>query len=118
GVQVGAATVAGFGLATAPWLAGAPYAATGAVWGVWNVTLLSRRQAIVPDRLMGRVVGAIRLVGFGTIPIGALLGGLAARALGPRAPSLLAAPARPGPARAAAPHITTPAIEAARSEPG
>ena len=86
--------------------------------GVWNVTLLSLRQAIVPDRLMGRVVGAIRLVGFGTIPIGALLGGLAARALGLRAPYLLGAAVLAVAALAAAPHITTPAIEAARSEPG
>jgi hypothetical protein len=58
---------------------------------VWNVTLLSLRQAIVPDRLMGRVVGAIRLIGFGSIPVGALLGGLVARALGLRAPFLLGA---------------------------
>ena len=63
GVLVGAVVMACFGLATDPWVAGAAYAATGAVWGVWNVTLLSLRQAIVPDRLMGRVVGAVRLIG-------------------------------------------------------
>ena len=118
GVLAGAVVMAVFGLATDPWVAGAAYAATGAVWGVWNVTLLSLRQAIVPDRLMGRVVGAIRLVGFGTIPIGALLGGLAARALGLRAPYLLGAAVLAVAALAAAPHITSPAIEAARSEPG
>ena len=82
------------------------------------MTLLSLRQAIVPDRLMGRVVGAIRLVGFGTIPLGALLGGLVARTLGLRAPYLLGAAVLAVAALAAAPHITTPAIEAARSEPG
>jgi MFS family permease len=107
-----------FGLATDPWVAGAAYVATGAVWGVWNVTLLSLRQAIVPDRLMGRVVGAIRLVGFGTIPLGALLGGLIARTLGLRAPFLLGAAVLAVAALAAAPRITTPAIEAARSEAG
>ncbi|HEV3464714.1 MAG TPA: MFS transporter [Actinomycetota bacterium] len=118
GVLAGAVVMAGFGLATDPWLAAAAYAATGAVWGVWNVTLLSLRQAIVPDRLMGRVVGAIRLVGFGSIPIGALLGGVAARTLGLRAPFLLGAAVLAVAALAAAPVVTTPAIEAARSEAG
>ena len=91
GVLVGAVVMACFGLATDPWVAGAAYVVTGAVWGVWNVTLLSLRQAIVPDRLMGRVVGAVRLIGFGSIPVGALLGGLVARSLGLRAPFLLGA---------------------------
>ena len=118
GVLAGAVVMAGFGLATDPWVAGVAYAATGAVWAVWNVTLLSLRQSIVPDRLMGRVVGAIRLVGFGTIPLGALLGGLVARTLGLRAPFLLGAAVLAVAALAAAPHITTPAIEAARSEAG
>jgi MFS family permease len=107
-----------FGLATDPWAAGAAYAATGAVWGVWNVTLLSLRQAIVPDRLMGRVVGAVRLIGFGSIPVGALLGGLVARSLGLRAPFLLGAAVLAVAALAATPVITTGAIQAARSEAG
>jgi predicted MFS family arabinose efflux permease len=114
GVLAGAAAMACFGLATDPWLAGAAYAATGAVWGVWNVTLLSLRQAIVPDRLMGRVVGAIRLIGFGSIPIGALLGGVVARQLGLRAPFLLGAAVLALAALAAAPVVTTGAIKAAR----
>jgi hypothetical protein len=33
GVLVGAVVMACFGLATDPWVAGAAYAATGAVWG-------------------------------------------------------------------------------------
>jgi MFS family permease len=114
GVLAGAAAMACFGLATDPWLAGAAYAATGAVWGVWNVTLLSLRQAIVPDRLMGRVVGAIRLIGFGSIPIGALLGGVVARQLGLRAPFLLGAAVLALAAVAAAPVVTTGAIKAVR----
>ncbi len=118
GVLTGAVVMAGFGLATDPWLAGAAYAATGAVWGVWNVTLLSLRQAIVPDRLMGRVVGAVRLVGFGSIPLGALLGGLVARSFGLRAPFLLGAAVLAVAALAATPVITTAAVEAARVEAG
>jgi predicted MFS family arabinose efflux permease len=118
GVLVGAVVMACFGLATDPWAAGAAYAATGAVWGVWNVTLLSLRQAIVPDRLMGRVVGAVRLIGFGSIPVGALLGGLVARSLGLRAPFLGGAAVLAVAALAATPVITTGAIQAARSEAG
>ena len=116
GVLAGAAAMAWFGLATDPWLAGVAYAATGAVWGVWNVTLLSLRQSIVPDRLMGRVVGAVRLIGFGTIPVGALLGGLVARTLGLRAPFLGGAVVLAVAALAAAPVITTGAVRAARAE--
>jgi hypothetical protein len=116
GVLVGAVVMACFGLATDPWLAGVAYAVTGAVWGVWNVTLLSLRQEIVPDRLMGRVVGAIRLVGFGTIPLGALLGGLVARAFGLRAPFLGGAAVLAVAALAAAPRVTSAAVRAARAE--
>ncbi|HWC40575.1 MAG TPA: MFS transporter [Actinomycetota bacterium] len=116
GVLTGAATMAAFGLASNPWLAGAAYAATGAVWGVWNVTLLSLRQAIVPDPLMGRVVGAIRLIGFGSIPVGALLGGVVAREVGLRAPFLLGAAVLAVAALAAAPVVTTGAVRAARAD--
>jgi len=57
------------------------------------------------------VVGAIRLIGFGSIPIGALAGGVVARQLGLRAPFLLGAAVL---ALAAAPVVTTGAIKAAR----
>ncbi len=33
------------------------------------------RQAITPDRLLGRVVSSFRLIGVSTIPLGALAGG-------------------------------------------
>jgi hypothetical protein len=73
-------------------------------WGVWNVTLLSLRQGILPDRLMGPVVGAIRLVGFGTIPLGALLGGLVARTLGCGHRTFSARPSWPLPPWSPPPH--------------
>jgi MFS family permease len=114
GVLAGAVAMACFGLAGDPWVAGAAYVATGAVWGVWNVTMLSLRQAIVPDRLMGRVVGAVRLIGFGSIPVGALLGGVVARTLGLRAPFLLGAAVLAVAALAATPVITSAAVETAR----
>ncbi|HEX2294484.1 MAG TPA: MFS transporter [Actinomycetota bacterium] len=59
--------------------------------GVWNVLTNSLRQAVTPDRLMGRVQSAHRLLSWGAIPFGTLLGGLAASAFGLRAPFLIAA---------------------------
>jgi MFS family permease len=65
--------------------------AVGAFGGlVWNVITVSLRQSLVPDALLGRVNSAYRLVGWGTMPLGALTGGLVADAFGLRAPFLLA----------------------------
>ena len=55
----------------------------------WNVVTVSLRQAIVPDALLGRVNSAYRLLGWGTMPIGALLGGFLADAFGLRAPFVI-----------------------------
>ncbi len=41
----------------------------------YNITQVSYRQAITPERLQGRMNAAMRWVVWGTIPIGALLGG-------------------------------------------
>jgi hypothetical protein len=49
------------------------------------------RQAIVPDRLVGRVVSADRMLAHGAAPVGAILGGVVGRTLGLRAPFLLGA---------------------------
>lgn len=59
--------------------------------GVWNVLTNSLRQAVTPDRLMGRVQSAHRLLSWGAVPFGTLLGGVAARTFGLRAPFLIAA---------------------------
>jgi MFS family permease len=42
---------------------------------VWNVITVSLRQRITPDALLGRMNSAYRLLGWGTMPIGAALGG-------------------------------------------
>jgi MFS family permease len=47
-----------------------------------NVVMVSLRQRVTPDRLLGRVNSAYRLVAWGTMPVGALLGGLVADAFG------------------------------------
>jgi MFS family permease len=59
--------------------------------GVWNVLTNSLRQAVTPDRLLGRVQSAHRLLSWGAIPFGTLLGGVAASVFGLRAPFLIAA---------------------------
>jgi MFS family permease len=61
-------------------------------WGglVWNVVTVSLRQSLVPDRLLGRVNSAYRMIGWGTMPVGALVGGLVADAFGLEAPFLVA----------------------------
>jgi MFS family permease len=51
---------------------------------VYNVTQVSFRQAITPERMQGRMNATMRFVVWGTIPIGALLGGALATTLGLR----------------------------------
>lgn len=52
---------------------------------LWNVVTVSLRQRIVPDELLGRVNSVYRWLGWGTIPIGALIGGIIAEGVGLRA---------------------------------
>lgn len=51
---------------------------------IWNVIAVSFRQQVTPDRLLGRVNSAYRLVAWGTMPIGAFVGGVLAEGLGLR----------------------------------
>lgn len=51
----------------------------GLVITVWNIQVMSLRQALVPGRLLGRVHGTWRTLLWGTMPLGSLLGGLAGR---------------------------------------
>jgi MFS family permease len=54
-------------------------AASAAIGGfgavAYNITQLSFRQAICPERLQGRMNAVIRFLVWGTMPLGALLGG-------------------------------------------
>ena len=50
----------------------------GAVSVSWNIVTVSIRQRIVPDDLLGRVNAGYRLVAWGTMPVGAALGGIIA----------------------------------------
>jgi MFS family permease len=70
---------------------GASMLASGAGIVLWNVITVSLRQRITPDRLLGRMNASYRLVGWGTMPLGAALGGVLAEALGLRGAFLVAA---------------------------
>jgi hypothetical protein len=45
---------------------------------LWNVITMSLRQALIPQELFGRVQGGYRTLVWGSVPIGALLGGVLA----------------------------------------
>lgn len=51
----------------------------------WNVVTVSLRQRVVPSGLLGRVNSVYRMLGWGLIPVGAVLGGWIASAWGLRA---------------------------------
>jgi MFS family permease len=86
-----AATLVVYVLTTSPVLVGISFAVSGVGMVLWNVVTVSLRQRITPDRLLGRMNAAYRLVGWGMMPIGSLLGGLLAEWLGLRPTFLVAA---------------------------
>jgi MFS family permease len=49
---------------------------------IYNVTQVSLRQAITPERLQGRMNSVMRFIVWGTIPLGSLLGGVLATTIG------------------------------------
>lgn len=49
---------------------------------IYNINQISLRQAIVPDRLQGRMNATMRTIIWGAIPIGAFLGGVLGTQLG------------------------------------
>ena len=65
-----------------PVLIGVVFFVGGAGLIVSNVTTVSLRQRITPDRLLGRINSSHRLVAYGTKPLGALAGGLLAQVFG------------------------------------
>jgi MFS family permease len=74
-----------------PVLVGVWQVTSGVAMVLWNVVTVSLRQRITPDRLLGRMNAAYRLVGWGTMPLGAALGGALAETLGLRATFAVAA---------------------------
>ncbi|HEV8249667.1 MAG TPA: hypothetical protein VGQ15_06805, partial [Gaiellaceae bacterium] len=60
-------------------------ALTGPFFGtMFNLNQLSLRQAITPERLMGRMNAVVRFMYWGTMPVGSFAGGALATAIGIR----------------------------------
>jgi MFS family permease len=115
-IVVEAGALLALGLTSSAWLAWATMVAVGLVSSVWDVAQVSLRQAIIPDRLMGRVVSAFRLVGFGAIPLGAVLGGMLGWMFGLRAPFLFGAATLVVMALLVPPVLNTRSVAAARAQ--
>lgn len=66
------------------WLVAAGMVVWGASIVVYNITQVSFRQLLCPERLLGRMNATIRFAVWGTIPIGSLLGGILGATIGLR----------------------------------
>ncbi|MEV6568541.1 MFS transporter [Streptomyces kronopolitis] len=75
------AAYAALGLGRHPALAALALAANGVFMMGWNIPVMSLRQRLTPEDLQGRVMSVSRLCAWGTMPVGATLGGLLAEAL-------------------------------------
>lgn len=82
GIVIGAVSLAAMGFTTSPWIIGAFNVLSGVGVVLWNVIVVSMRQRITPPHLLGRMNSAYRLLAWGTMPFGALAGGLLAEAFG------------------------------------
>jgi predicted MFS family arabinose efflux permease len=74
-------------VAVAPREAPVPFLIAGTFIGtvtavVYNVNQVSLRQAITPDRMLGRMNATMRFIVWGTIPIGALIGAVLGTVIG------------------------------------
>ena len=90
-VLLGAASYTGMVLVRQPVVVGGLFLLEGLAVVIWNVITVSARQALVPPELFGRVNSVYRFIGWGVLPVGALVGGLVARTFGLRAPFAIAA---------------------------
>jgi MFS family permease len=65
-----------------PILIGLILAVTSSLGGAFNVVFGSIRQRIVPNHILGRVMASFRVISWGSLPLGALLGGIVAQSFG------------------------------------
>lgn len=66
------------------WLAAAGGAVIGVGVVIYNVTQVSFRQGLTPERLLGRMNATMRFLVWGTMPLGGLIGGILGELLGAR----------------------------------
>ncbi|MFI6479907.1 MFS transporter [Nonomuraea sp. NPDC050663] len=81
---------------------------------VFNIAQLSYRQAVTPDRLLGRTTAAVRFLAWGSMPLGALAGGALAELYGTATAILICAV---GQLLALAPLLASP-LRVMRDYPG
>lgn len=67
------------------WAVAAAMAAFGAGAVLWNVVVVSFRQRVTPDHLLGRVNAGFRLLAWGTVPVGAAVAAVVGELFGVRA---------------------------------
>ena len=58
---------------------------------IYNIAQVSYRQAITPNRMLGRMNATMRFMVWGTMPLGSLTGGLLGTVLGLRTTLMVAA---------------------------
>lgn len=63
---------------------------TGAGFALWNISTVTWRQRATPDHLLGRADALHRVISWGVLPLGSVLGGFLAARAGDRLPFLLA----------------------------
>jgi len=76
---IGGAGLTGVGLAPNAWIATVAYGFGAAGVSMWNVPWGSLRQAIIPEHMLGRAIGAIRTFAWSLMPLATLAGGWIAK---------------------------------------
>jgi MFS family permease len=66
------------------WVAALGYLVYGVGVVVYNVTQVSFRQGLTPERLLGRMNATMRFLVWGTVPLGGLIGGVLGQTIGVR----------------------------------
>jgi MFS family permease len=79
GTLLGGLGMVGAGFAPNVWVAVPAYVVSSFGITMWNVPWGALRQDIIPGHLLGRLIGTIRTLTWGVMPIGALVGGLVGR---------------------------------------
>ena len=124
-MAVSSVTFLATGLTSTAWVVWVMFVVQSFAGVLWNVITVSLRQAIIPDRLLGRVNSVYRFFAWGMMPVGSLLGGVVVavtetvtdRSIALRAPFWVAAAVFAAMLVYALPRLTTDQIEAAKSAP-
>lgn len=122
-IFVFAATLFVTGITSSFWVVWSMFAISSFFVGLWNVITVSLRQALIPDRVLGRANSVYRFFGWGMIPVGSLLGGLVVAGAEPllgresalRAPFVFAALVQAALFLYALPRLNSAKIEVARA---